>query len=65
MRKSMLALFLVAFAASSHAATAWKSGQTKDEDGNVICVYSYRLGHIYSAPDFGDYCPLTIEVDDD
>lgn len=64
MRKSILALFLISFMAPSHAATAWKSGETKDEDGNVVCVYDYKLGHVYTAAEIGDYCPLTIDVDD-
>lgn len=64
MRKSIIALLLIAFTAPSHAATAWKAGQFKDDDGNTVCVYEYKQGNIYWPSDFVDYCPLTIDVDE-
>lgn len=64
MRKSILALFLISFIVPAHAAKAWKSGETKDDEGNVICVYAYKLGHIYvGADEFMGICPIAIDVD--
>lgn len=63
MRKSILALLLISFMAPSHAATAWKAGQFKDDKGDTICVYEYKQGNIYWPSDFVDYCPMTIDVD--
>lgn len=64
-RSTILVLLFILFTASSHAATAWKSGETKDADGNTVCVYKYGFKKYYEAPDFGSMCPLTIEVSND
>ena len=62
---SILAVLLMAVTASSHAATAWKSGEMKDADGNTVCIYKAGLKKVYQSPDFGTICPITIEVNDD
>lgn len=62
---TVLVLILMAVSAPSHAATAWKTSETKDADGDTICVYKNGLDKIYQKPDFGTMCPLTIEVNDD
>lgn len=64
MLRSILALVFMSVIASSHAATAWKAGQFKDDDGNTVCVYEYKQGNIYWPSDFVDYCPMTIDVDE-
>lgn len=65
MLRSILALLLISVMASSHAATAWKSDEVKDNDGNVICVYAYKSGHIYTpAEEFVGICPITIDVEE-
>lgn len=65
MRKSILALFLISFMVSSHAAVAWKTDETTDGDGDTVCVYQYSLKKIYRSADISGSCPLTIEVDDE
>lgn len=62
---SILAVLLMAVTVSSHAATAWKSGEIKDADGNVVCVYKAGFKKVYQSPEFGTICPITIEVSDD
>lgn len=64
MYRSILALVLMAVMTPSHAATAWKAGQFKDDAGKTVCVYDYRQGNIYWPAEVGDYCPLTIDVDE-
>ncbi len=65
MLRSILALILVAFIVPAHAAKAWKSGETTDDNGYKICVYAYKFGHIYaSADEFMRICPLSIDVDE-
>lgn len=60
-----LVVILMTFTASSHAATAWKSGEVKDADGDTVCVYKNGFEKIYQKAEFGSICPLTIEVSDD
>lgn len=62
---TVLMLGLVATTAPSHAATAWKSGEVKDADGDTVCVYKNGFEKIYQKAEFGSICPLTIEVSDD
>ncbi len=62
---TILGLILMAVTLPSHAATAWKISETKDADGDTVCVYKNGLDKIYQKPDFGTMCPLTIEVSDD
>lgn len=64
MLRTILFISLLAFIASTQAATAWKAGQFKDDKGDTICVYEYKQGNIYWPSDFVDYCPLTLDVDE-
>lgn len=62
---TILGLILMAVSVPSHAATAWKTGEVKDADGDVVCIYKNGLDKIYQKPDFGTICPMTIEVSND
>lgn len=62
---TILGLLVMAVTLPSHAATAWKTSEVKDADGDTVCVYKNGLDKIYQKPDFGTICPMTIEIAND